>query len=273
MTFTRQSADTLPLEAHDQGKKFPTPPKSSKEPDVSKPSSSSYRQNVLERRAQSGPKEHTNQRKSSQSKNLRKSNSFSTMDRDIVSADSGVVRDITSADSIGHVDKSLSSSNEIFDEYKGSYSSSMSSDVNSSQNSETESRLGSSQGENDDQSDKVQDCILNTATSDSNSDSQSLLFKDNVEPLLRQMELNYLHSDIEALSVNFDVLWKALELCGLLVKASGSGSARRRTTVLRTIFKFVDIESPIVVLKLCKVALKVSGLLLHFYFICQNYRT
>eukprot|EP00794_Sanderia_malayensis_P021357 gene21357-23433_t len=97
--------------------------------------------------------------------------------------------------------------------------------------------------------------------SGSENDNQNQLFKESIEPLLKQMELNYLHADFVSLGVNFDVLWKTLELCNLLGKGTGSSAARKRAVVLRTIFKFVDSDSAEVILKLCKLALsmKVTG--------------
>ena len=222
------------------------------------PSNSSNKQGLSDRRTQSGPKEHSNERKNDRAKQLRKSNSFGTINRDIVSADSGVGRDIRSAGTFGRVSGSLSTSNESFNDYKDTRTSNMSSDSNSLRYSSPESRSSYKNEKNLQSSNVVGDCGQNSLPCDTSCDNKASIFKDSVEPLLKQMELNYLHSDIEALSINFDVLWKSLEISGLLVKASSSGSARRRTTVLRTIFKFVDVEDPVVILKLCKVALAVS---------------
>ena len=208
-----------------------------------------------ERRVQSGPKDHSKERRPDQCKQLRKSNSFGTIERDIVSADSGVEGDILFADSFGRDPRSSSNS---FSDYGVSGTSALLPDSNSHRTSLSESRLGCKYDSNECTSSIADDCDSSSLPHDTNIDNKVQAFKDSVEPLLKQMELNYLHSDIEALITNFDVLWKSLEICGLLVKASASGPARRRTTVLRTIFKFVDVDSPIVVLKLCKIALAVS---------------
>ena len=262
MEITRRLSDAS---IEDTSQKFPYPPKGN---DMQPPSNSSNRHSFSERRVQSGPKEHSNERKSDTAKQLRKSNSFGTIDRDIVSADSGVERDIMSAGTFGRVSESLSASNEIFNDYKDSRTSNMSSDNNSFRNSTPESRSSCKNENNLHSSNAVDDCDPNSLSYDTSCDNKASAFKDNVEPLLKQMELNYLHSDIDALSINFDVLWKSLEISGLLVKASSSGSARRRATVLRTIFKFVDVEDPIVILKLCKVALAVSIFPSNCFIIC-----
>ena len=272
MQITRRLSSDSSIE--DTGLKFPHPPKSSNLPQksisVHRPSSSSKRHGLSERRVQSGPKEHSNERKNDDSKQLRKSNSFGTIDRDIVSADSGVEGDIIMAGVYGRDSRSLSASNDSFNDSIELRTSNTSSDSNPRKSSLSELRA-SCKYENNENSNNIvdgggPDSLL---PYDASCDNQAVIFRDNVEPLLKQMELNYLHSDIEALSVNFDVLWRSLEICGLLVKANSSGSARRRTTVLRTIFKFVDIENSVVILKLCKVALVVRN----FSLVCFDITT
>lgn len=208
------------------------PLKSEKEPFLAKESSSSHKQHFTERRVQSGPREHSKKGINDIGKNLRKSSSIGTLQKEMVAIDSGVGED-------------------TFIQNRGLRSLSLNSN-NSSENSLTESGVGLSNS--DDRSLVSQE---GQPTDDKTADSQSVYFKENIDPLLRQMELNYLHSDTDALSINFDVLWKNLEISGLLVKASGSGAARRRTTILRTLFKFVDVECPEVILKLCKLVLMV----------------
>jgi len=238
----------------DNSRKVPQPPRGSK---MNRSSISPNGHSISERRVKSGPKDHSKERRPDQCKQLRKSNSFGTIERDIVSADSGVEGDIIFADSFG---QDPGSSSDSFSDYRVSGTSALLSDSNSHRTSISESRLSCKYDSNECTSSVAEDCDSSSLPHDTNIDNKVLAFKDSIEPLLKQMELNYLHSDIEALITNFDVLWKSLEICGLLVKASASGPARRRTAVLRTIFKFVDVDSPIVILKLCKIALAVSML-------------
>lgn len=240
--------------------KYSLPSKSENGPILSKQQNASHQQNVTERRTQSGPKEHTTQRQSEVSKHLRKSNSFGTIARDIISADSGVGRDLPSAGSIEHFSELLCSSNDVLSQDKESPVSSIASN-NSNRHSSAESSMRLSQSRPTDEDDTTNDTDPDNGSNNSVVDSHSICFKETIEPLLRQMELNHLHSDVEALETNFDVLLKNLEISGLLVKATGSGTARQRSLVLRTLFKFVDVDSPEVILKLCKIALMVRCLL------------
>ena len=214
------------------------------------------------RRVHSGPKEHTKMRKEELIQGLKKSNSFGSFERDINSADSGVVRDSDAKNS-----RPFSSESDVIKRDSGSRPLSTES-VSSGSESPKESHDAGDSGleSRSDQrgatTEMRQSADIRPDSTSSNADgnSQSTLFKENVEPLLKQMELNHLHQDFDALSINFDVLWKTLELCGLLTKISGSGAARRRSIVLRTIFKFVDTNNAEVTLKLCKLAAVVSKL-------------
>ncbi|XP_065056881.1 armadillo repeat-containing protein 2-like [Rhopilema esculentum] len=252
--------DRTGFENHDtavvgENQQFPPPPKSM-EPSVTKTGRPSSRQRFVGRRVQSGPKEHSNQRSLETSQELRKSNSFDSFARDVKSADSGVVSDATGQ------------SDRLHSEVSGTRSLS-SNDITPGNQSIKRASIDSVLNvQNSIYNDKEERNIKDnnsarplSSSSEADTDNQAVFFKENVEPLLKQMELNYLHTDMEALSINFDVLWKSLQLCGMLSKVSGSGAARRRTAVLRTIFKFVEADSAEVILKLCKLALmmKVTG--------------
>lgn len=88
------------------------------------------------------------------------------------------------------------------------------------------------------------------------SDNISLYFEDNIRPLLKQMQLNELHSDIDSLLTNFDILWKTLEI-GKLLGKSALGS-KRRSELLSTVFKCVKSNNEQLQLKLCRLYLAVS---------------
>ena len=247
--FDRISFENQDTDVVGENQQFPLPPKSM-EPSVAKTGRPSSRQRFVGRRVQSGPKEHSNQRSLETSQELRKSNSFDSFARDVNSADSGVVSDATGQSEQRHCEVSGTrslSSNDISPGSQSIKRASIDSGLNV-QNSVY----------NDKEERNIKDIRPLSSSSEADTDNQAVIFKENVEPLLKQMELNYLHTDMEALSVNFDVLWKSLQLCGMLNKVSGSGAARRRTTVLRTIFKFVEADSAEVILKLCKLALMVS---------------
>ena len=91
-----------------------------------------------------------------------------------------------------------------------------------------------------------------------------LYYEQNILPLLKQMELNALHKDSDALLVNFDVLWKTLEIGNMLGK-SKLGS-KRRTYILSTAYKCTASDDPLLLLKLCKLFIAVIITLL--IFIC-----
>ena len=173
------------------------------EPQMAKAGRPSSRQNLSSgRRVHSGPKEHTKMRKEELMQGLKKSSSFGSFERDINSADSGVVRDSVAKSSRRPLStESVSSGSESPKENRDTGDSGV------------ESRSdGTGEGK---ESKKSGDIRPDSASSNADGNSQSTLFKENVEPLLKQMELNHLHQDFDALSINFDVLWKTLDLCGL----------------------------------------------------------
>lgn len=94
----------------------------------------------------------------------------------------------------------------------------------------------------------------------SNAQEKSVLcFEETVRPLLKQMELNHLHGDMDSLLVNFDVLWRTLKTGNMLGK-SKLGS-KRRSELLTSVFKCTSDHNAVLLLKLSRlfIALEVTG--------------
>ena len=87
-------------------------------------------------------------------------------------------------------------------------------------------------------------------------DNSKDYYTNNVIPLLKQMELNHLHEDAEALKINFDMLYKTLEIGNMLGKNSVL-SKTQKTEFLSAAFKCVRNDNPLVKLKLSKLILAV----------------
>ena len=83
-------------------------------------------------------------------------------------------------------------------------------------------------------------------------------YEEHVKPLLAQMEERFAEKNVKDLCHDCLKLWNALEKKGLIGKASGSFSARRRGEILRTIFKFLDLSDPRLILRLGRLILSVS---------------
>ena len=99
----------------------------------------------------------------------------------------------------------------------------------------------------------------NKSHQNESTENKHTYFNDHIKPLLRQMELNKLHEDEDALIVNFDVLWKTLEIGNMLGK-SKLGS-KKRSELLSTIFKCASSDNVILLLKLTRLflTLEVTG--------------
>ena len=89
-------------------------------------------------------------------------------------------------------------------------------------------------------------------------DKDSIYFEDNIQPLLKQIELNFLHEDMEALVVNLDMLWRYLESGKMLGKQTGSLAARRRSLIMNTLYKLTAAVDSIVLMKMSRLAIAVS---------------
>jgi len=96
---------------------------------------------------------------------------------------------------------------------------------------------------------------------DKQKDELVSYYEENVKPLLSQMEERFVERNVKELCQDCLKLWNALEKKGLIGKASGSFSARRRGEVLRTVFKFLDLSDPRLLLRLGRLILsmKVTG--------------
>lgn len=89
-------------------------------------------------------------------------------------------------------------------------------------------------------------------------DELAVYYEDNVKPLLCQMEQKFADRNVEELCQDCLKLWNVLEKKGFIGKASGSFSARRRGEILRTVFKFLDLSEPRLLLRLGRLILSVS---------------
>ena len=89
-------------------------------------------------------------------------------------------------------------------------------------------------------------------------DDLVLYYEDRVKPLLGHMEEKFAERNLKDLCQDCLKLWNALEKKGLIGKASGGFSARRRGEVLRTVFKFLDLNDPRLLLRLGRLILSVS---------------
>ncbi|XP_067050151.1 armadillo repeat-containing protein 2-like [Acropora muricata] len=92
-------------------------------------------------------------------------------------------------------------------------------------------------------------------------DELAVYYEDNVKPLLCQMEQKFVDRNVKELCQDCLKLWNVLEKKGFIGKASGSFSARRRGEILRTVFKFLDLSEPRLLLRLGRLILsmKVTG--------------
>ena len=83
-------------------------------------------------------------------------------------------------------------------------------------------------------------------------------YEEHVKPLLSQMEERFAERNVKDLCQDCLKLWNALEKKGLMGKASGSFSGKRRGDILRTVFKFLDLSDPRLLLRLGRLILSVS---------------
>lgn len=86
----------------------------------------------------------------------------------------------------------------------------------------------------------------------------SVYYEETVKPLLNEMEGKLAEKNATELCQDCLKLWNALDRKGMIGKANGSSSARRRGEILRTVFKFLDIHNPRLLLRLSRLVLSVS---------------
>lgn len=96
------------------------------------------------------------------------------------------------------------------------------------------------------------------AEEDKPKDELVSYYDEHVKPLLSQMEERFVERNVKDLCQDCLKLWNALEKKGLMGKASGSFSARKRGEILRTVFKFLDLSDPRLLLRLGRLILSVS---------------
>ena len=89
-------------------------------------------------------------------------------------------------------------------------------------------------------------------------DELALYYDEQVKPLLCQMEEKFAGRNGTELCQDCLRLWHVLDRKAMIGKASGSSSSRRRGEILRTIFKFLDITEPRLLLRLGRLILSVS---------------
>ena len=86
------------------------------------------------------------------------------------------------------------------------------------------------------------------------------VWKTEVVPLLRELETTPYHQ-AERLCASCSSLWACLKDHALLGRTGGVGGAKRRSTVLKTVFKLLDHKDPGLLLKVAKIIVAVSLLL------------
>ena len=105
---------------------------------------------------------------------------------------------------------------------------------------------------------KKKSANANYGTQKTSREELSVYYEDNVKPLLAQMEEKLAERNSSELCQDCLKLWNVLERKGMIGRASGSSSARRRGEILRTVFKFLDIHDPRLLLRLARLVLSVS---------------
>ena len=82
-------------------------------------------------------------------------------------------------------------------------------------------------------------------------------WKPEIVPLLHDLESTP-YQQVEYLCTTSSSLWECLKRRGLLGKTGGVGGTKRRSAVLKTIFKLLDHKDPRLLLKVAKIIVAVS---------------
>ena len=82
-------------------------------------------------------------------------------------------------------------------------------------------------------------------------------WRTEVVPLLNSLE-STTYTDVQELCATCSSLWACLERRGLLGRSGGAGGTKKRSVVLRTVFKLLDHKEPRLLLKVAKVIVSVS---------------
>jgi len=94
--------------------------------------------------------------------------------------------------------------------------------------------------------------------SDKGKDELTQYHEEQVKPLLAKMEEKFTANNTADLASDCLLLWNILEKKAMLGRASGSSSAKRRGEILKTLFKFLDVNDSKLVLRLGRLILSVS---------------
>lgn len=82
-------------------------------------------------------------------------------------------------------------------------------------------------------------------------------WKSEIAPLLQDLESTP-YQDVEHLCTCCSSLWACLKGHGLLGRTGGVGGTKRRSAVLKTVFKLLDHKDPRLLLKVAKIIVAVS---------------
>ena len=87
--------------------------------------------------------------------------------------------------------------------------------------------------------------------------ADSVFWKSEIVPLLRDLEATP-YQEVEHLCASCSTLWACLERRGLLGRTGGTGGAKKRSVVLKAVFKLLDHKDPKLLLKVAKIIVSVS---------------
>lgn len=99
--------------------------------------------------------------------------------------------------------------------------------------------------------------IQSRESSRKSSTAELPFWESELVPLLQEME-SVPYEEVHHLRTLCDSLSACLEKHGLLGRTGGVGGTKRRSTVLRTVFKLLDHKDPLVLLKVAKIIIAVS---------------
>ena len=104
--------------------------------------------------------------------------------------------------------------------------------------------------------------VVQSLECSSKSSTASLLsfWESEVAPLLQEMESTS-YEEVKHLRTLCDSMWICLEGHGFLGRLGGVGGSKKRSMVLRTVFKLLDHKDPLVLLKVAKMIIAVSSFL------------
>ena len=84
------------------------------------------------------------------------------------------------------------------------------------------------------------------------------IWEDEILPILEELESTS-YEGVDRLRSLCDSLWSQLDAHELLGKTGGVGGTKRRSKVLRTVFKLLDHKDPLVLLKVAKIIIGVRS--------------